>query len=122
VNVKTLSLILKVEKRGGLCYHEQTFEQGKPMPKTATPKNSEAAILSRVIQGSNLRLSPDAARALLNLGFTAEDKRKMHEPAVKNQKGKLSEDEERELDSYLRVGRFLDLLSATAAKSLQSVS
>ncbi len=36
----------------------------------------------------------------------------MHELAVKNQQGKLSPEEERELDSYVRIGRFLDLLSA----------
>src|SRR6266571_4543544 len=37
------------------------------MPKTQTPRSSEAAILSRVIQGSKLTLSPEAARALLDL-------------------------------------------------------
>ncbi len=81
------------------------------MPKTETP-TSEAAILSRVIQGSKLALSPEAARALVDLGFAEEDRKKMHELAVKNQQGKLSQQEERELDSYVRVGRFLDLLSA----------
>jgi hypothetical protein len=91
------------------------------MPKSQTPTSNEAAILSRVIQGSKLRLSPEAARALLDLGFTEEDRKKMHDLAVKNQQGKLSAEEERELDSYVRVGRFLDLLSAKAAKSLQSV-
>ena len=90
------------------------------MPKTQTPTSSEAAILSRVIRGSNLTLSPEAARALLDLGFPEEDKKKMHELAVKNQQGKLLPEEERELDSYVRIGRFLDLLSAKAAKSLKS--
>ena len=92
------------------------------MPKTQTPTSSEAAILSRVIQGSKLTLSPEAARVLLDLGFSEEDKKKMHELAVQNQQGKLSQEEERELDSYVRIGRFLDLLSAKAAKSLKSVS
>ena len=46
----------------------------------------------------------------------------MHELIVKNQQGKLSEEEESELDSYVRIGRFLDLLSAKAAKTLKSVS
>jgi hypothetical protein len=91
------------------------------MPKTQTPTSGEAAILSRVIQGSKLTLTPEAARALLELGFTEEDRQKMHDLAVKNQQGKLSAEEERELDSYVRIGRFLDLLSAKAAKSLKSV-
>ena len=82
------------------------------MPKTQTPASSEAAILSRVIQGSKLALSPEAARALRDLGFSEKDRKKMHELAVKNQQGKLSQQEERELDSYVRIGRFLDLLSA----------
>jgi hypothetical protein len=91
------------------------------MPKTQTPTSSEAAILSRVIQGSKVTLSPEAAKVFLELGFSEEDRKKMHELAVKNQHGKLSQEEERELDSYVRIGRFLDLLSAKAAKSLKSV-
>jgi hypothetical protein len=91
------------------------------MPKTPTPTSSEAAILARVIQGSKLTLPPEAARALLDLGFSEEDRKKMHELAVKNQQGRLSQNEELELDSYVRIGRFLDLLSAKAAKLLKSV-
>jgi hypothetical protein len=92
------------------------------MPKTQTSNSIEAAILSRVIKGSKLTLSPEAARALRELGFTDEDREKMHELAIKNQQGSLTEEEERELDSYVRIGRFLDLLSAQAAQSLKSVS
>ena len=80
------------------------------MPKTQTPASSEAAILSRVIQGSKLALSPEAARALVDLNFSPKDRKKMHELAVKNQHGRLSHKEERELDSYIRIGRILDLL------------
>ena len=82
------------------------------MPKTQTPASSEAAILSRVIHRSKLTLSPEAARALLDLGFSEDDRKKMHDLAVKNQQGKLPQQEERELESYIRIGRFLDLLSA----------
>src|SRR5216683_5387128 len=91
-----------------------------PMPKIQRPTSSEAAILSRVIQRSSLALSPEAVKALLDLGFSEEDRKKMHELAVKNQQGRLSQDEERELDSYVRIGRFLDLLSAKAARLLKS--
>lgn len=92
------------------------------MPKTQAPKSSEAAIIARVIQGSKLRLSPEAARVLCDLAFTKQDRKKMHELAAKNQNGSLSQEEERELDSYVRIGRFLDLLSAKAAKALEQVS
>ncbi len=47
--------------------------------------NSEAAILSRVIQPDRDGLSAAAARALLKLEFTADDRGRMHELAVKNQ-------------------------------------
>lgn len=45
----------------------------------------------------------------------------MHDLAVKNQQGNLSAEEEHELDSYVRVGRLLDLLSAKARTSLKSI-
>jgi hypothetical protein len=91
------------------------------MPKSQLPPSTEAAILARVIQGSKLTHSPEAVRALRDLRFTEEDRKKMHELALKNQQGLLSVEEEQELDSYVRVGRFLDLVSAKAAKSLSSV-
>jgi hypothetical protein len=92
------------------------------MPRVRTRKSSEAAILSRIIQGSKLRLSPEAARVLLELRFVEQDRRRMHRLAVKNQEGRLSEEEEHLLDRYVRIGRLLDLLSANAAKSMKSVS
>jgi hypothetical protein len=92
------------------------------MPKVQAPASSEAAILSRVIGGSKIATSPEAAQILLDLGFTEDDRKRMHELVVKNQQGKLSPEEEHDLDSYVRVGRLLDLLSAHAAKSLKSVS
>lgn len=98
-----------------------TKEEGV-MPRIHIPANSEAAILSRVIKKSKLTLSPEAARALRDLRFSKDDKKKMHELVVKNQHGMLSQKEEQELDSYVRVGRLLDLLSAKAAQSLKSVS
>jgi hypothetical protein len=92
------------------------------MSKSKNPTSSEAAILSRVIEGSRLRLSRQTAKELLELGFSTDDKKKMHELAVKNQRGDLSRAEERELDAYIRIGRLLDLLSAKAAKLLKSAS
>jgi hypothetical protein len=87
----------------------------------SAPSSSEAAILSRVIQATEATWSPEAAKALLDLRFTEEDKQRMHDLAVKNQRGELSPEDERELDSYVRVGRFLDLLAAKARKSLKYV-
>jgi hypothetical protein len=98
----------------------ETSEETMPQPQT--PANSEAAILSRVIQAKKPTLSRQAAKDLLDMGFTKEDRERMHQLAVKNQRGALSSKEEHELDNYVRVGRLLDLLSAKARKSLQTVS
>lgn len=87
------------------------------MRRTELP-NSEAAILARVIQAEQADLSPGAAKALLKLAFTPRDRDRMHELAMKNQDGALTEAEQRELDSYRRVGRLLDLLAARARRSL----
>ncbi len=88
------------------------------MRRTDMP-NSEAAILGRVIQPDRDNLSTAAARALLQLEFTAEDRRRMHELALKNQDDGLTAAERRELDDYLRVGRLLDLLAAKARLALK---
>jgi hypothetical protein len=88
------------------------------MQRTDTP-NGEAAILGRVIQPDRDNLPAAAARALLKFEFTAEDRRRMHELAVKNQDDALTSAERRELDAYLRVGRLLDLLAAKARLSLK---
>lgn len=82
--------------------------------------NTEAAILSRVIQPDHDDLPLAAARVLLKLEFTADDRQRMHELAVKNQDGKLSSAEQKERDGYLRVGRLLDLLGAKARLSLKN--
>jgi hypothetical protein len=81
--------------------------------------NSEGAILTRVIQPDDDNLSSSAARALLKFGFTTEDRERMHELAEKNQGGSLTATEQHELDSYVRVGRLLDLLAAKARLSLK---
>jgi hypothetical protein len=96
------------------------MEVKKAMHATKLP-NSEAAILSRVIQPENDNLSATAARALLKLHFSAEDQKRMHELAAKNQSGKLTAIEQEELHGYIRVGRFLDLIVAKARLSLKKL-
>src|SRR5437667_8718802 len=61
----------------------EVFSREKtPMQQTELP-NSDAAIIARVIQPDHDDLPPTAARALLKLGFTAADRERMHELAVK---------------------------------------
>jgi hypothetical protein len=87
----------------------------RPGKKTA---QYEAAILARVLHPEQDELPLAAARAFLRMGFGQYDRDRMHELAIKNQAGELTEAEQRELESYLRVGRVVDLLRAKARLSL----
>ena len=81
--------------------------------------NSEAAIWSRVIEPENNGLSPEAARSLLELGFSERDKVRMNELAAKNREGLLTDAERQELEGYVKVGDVLSLLHLKARKSLK---
>ena len=59
------------------------------------------------------------AEALLKLDFDQTDRDRMHELAVKNQEGSLTKAEEEELNSYRRIGYFVDLMRSKARISLK---
>ncbi len=101
--------------------NKKQSSNGKTTRRMQLP-NDEAAILSRVIEAEQEDLSPAAAKALLKLHFTQHDRNRMHELAIRNQEGALTATEQAELASYLRIGRFLDLLSARARRSLANRS
>ena len=83
--------------------------------------NTEADILNRLIP-EDARLAPEAARFFLTIEFAKADLERMHELAQKNQEGTLTPQEEQELDRYLNVGYFLDLLRSRARISLSDTS
>jgi hypothetical protein len=80
---------------------------------------TEADILSRLIDPSNPSLTPDAARALLQLQYADSDHARMEELATKSNEGTLSPEERRELESYVFVGDVLALLKSKARLSLR---
>jgi hypothetical protein len=82
-----------------------------PTPHAAT---AEAAILTRLIRPNRADFTPAVAEALLQLDFDPKDKGRMHELAAKGQEGMLTEQEEEELDSYRRIGYFVDLMRSKA--------
>jgi hypothetical protein len=84
--------------------------------KTTT---AEAAIWKRVMGPERNGLSAAAARGILKLGFSAEDKSRMHELAAKNRDGTLSENEREELEAYVKVGDMVSLLHLKAKRSLR---
>jgi uncharacterized protein YnzC (UPF0291/DUF896 family) len=80
---------------------------------------STAAILDRLIRPERDDLSPAAARWLLELDFSNEDRARMHELAEKARQGALSGTEEEDLASYRSAGRVLELMRSKARQSLK---
>jgi uncharacterized protein YnzC (UPF0291/DUF896 family) len=89
-------------------------------PNTIT----EADILAHVIAPDQPGLSPESARAILALKFDQAALERMNDLAEKNRVDTLSEAErvEVEMEKYLRVGQFLNLLQAKARVSLRERS
>jgi len=81
--------------------------------------NTEAAILSRLIEPGRSGLAPEAARYVLTLEFNDSDQRRMNELADKAREGALSPIEEKELENYRHVGHLLALLRSKARVSLK---
>ena len=81
---------------------------------------ADAAILARVLGPDRDTLSPEAAQALLQLRFDRGDLERLHELTTRNQDDALNLAERAELESYLRVSSFLDLLQARARLTLKS--
>ena len=81
--------------------------------------SNEAAILTRVIRPEKDDLPDEQAKALLRLKFEQSDLDRLHELVVKNQDDELTPAEKEELEGYLRVSAFLDLMHAKARYSLR---
>jgi hypothetical protein len=90
------------------------------MPRTASDQISEMAILRRVVDAREPFESPDAARAILQLGFGPRDRARMNRLAAKNREGALKPEEEEELSNYIRVGQTLGILQSKARRSLKA--
>ncbi len=86
---------------------------------TLPPRTRESAILTRAIKPRSKTLTSPAAKALLQVQLDEYDRARLHELARKNQAGKLSDEEEQELQSYLNIGMLLDLLQAKARASIK---
>jgi hypothetical protein len=85
----------------------------------STPTSTEAAIIARMIHAEKADLPNDTATAVLGLfSFDQADLDRMHVLAVKNQEDALTHDEKAELETYLRLSYFIDLMHAKARLSL----
>jgi hypothetical protein len=81
---------------------------------------SEMAIFERIVLPSETRLSHEAARSLLALGFNPEDTARMQLLASKARQGSLTDDEQHEIENYERVGHYLSILHSKARLALRA--
>jgi len=87
---------------------------------TITAPITDVDILETVIAPDRADMDRIVARAVLNLRFSATQIARMQELAAKNNDGQLTENERAEMESYARVGNFVNLLKAKARCSLES--
>jgi hypothetical protein len=80
---------------------------------------SPATILSRIHFPNTADLSPAEARFILQIGFTEQDRTRIRELLAKNREGSITTSETEELDSFLSVSYFLDILHSKARLALK---
>ncbi len=89
------------------------------MSSQITNPNTEAAILSRVIQIGEEEISPGAAEYLLSIRFGERDAARMNELSELARQGKLTNEEQAELDRHIHVGNLLALMQSKGRRALQ---
>lgn len=76
-------------------------------------------ILSSVLSLGTPDFDSDAARAVLRLGFSDEQKARMLDLADRGNRGELTPTEQEQMDRFRRVGNFLALMQSKARLSLK---
>ena len=87
---------------------------------TVEPENSEAAILSRVIQPNSADWPQAAAEAILNMDFHETDRERMTVLLEKAKAGVLMNHESEALENYRHIGKLLELMKSRARRSLRT--
>lgn len=87
--------------------------------RVVTP-NTEAAILTRVIDSDAREITPDVAGYLLSLQLPEADQERVDELSAKARSGSLTSAEEAELDSYLHIGSLLAVVQSRARRLLKN--
>ncbi|HKD07543.1 MAG TPA: hypothetical protein VKB79_16695 [Bryobacteraceae bacterium] len=83
-------------------------------------QNTEAAILTRVIETDTSEITPDVAHYLLAMQLPEADRDRVDELSAKARRGALTEAETVEFDSYLHVGSLLGVMQSRARKLLSN--
>ncbi len=87
---------------------------------SVTLVSTEAAILDRVFRSDAANWPPEAAQALLGIGFDRNDRQRMTRLLQKAKAGQLSLEEAETLDNYRHIGRLLELMKSRARRSLRT--
>lgn len=87
---------------------------------SAQTENSEAAILSRVIQPDAGGWTQAVAEAILQMGFHKTDQEHMTALLEKAEAGNLTDDESEVLENYRHIGKLLELMKSRARRSLKT--
>lgn len=77
-----------------------------------------AEVWERTIQPNEGDLPADAARYFLKLRFSEDDRTRMNGLAAKARAGNLTQEEDTEMQNYMQLGWFLDLIKSKARRSL----
>lgn len=87
---------------------------------TSSHALTEADILADVVAPGEPTLPQEFARAVLSVRFNDSATEVIRELLQKNNAGTITAEERADLEKYLRVGQFLDLLQAKAHQSLKA--
>src|SRR5665213_3276965 len=91
-----------------------------PVSSQLPGQNTEAGILTRLIQTRQDDHSRDTANYFLSLRFDDNDTLRMNQLSELAQLGKLAGADEVELDSYIHVSNLLAVMQARARRSLRN--
>lgn len=87
---------------------------------TASNTLTEADILSEIVAPDEPTLNQEFARAVLSVRFNDSATEKIRGLLQKNNAGTITVEEKADLEKYMRVGQFLDLMQAKARVSLHA--
>jgi hypothetical protein len=88
------------------------------MSSITTP-DSGAEILARIIRPEQGRMTPEAAREILEYKLPPDDCQRVNALAAKAREGKLTDDQRATLDEYERVTALVEVMQSKARLSLK---
>lgn len=76
-------------------------------------------ILSRLVNPRSAGWRSEMAEAIIGLQFSEQDQARATELAEKNGEGTITPEEKKEMEEFMLVGRFIDLMQSRARLSLK---